>query len=137
LEFMYVRRIEPHLWGPEESDMKSLSWSAVATVLLLCMALTASSVAPVQKGVAPVEKQDGAADKGLKQLEQRVNELERKLKSLQDVQEVQVRTVSKLTLAVNQSQDDLREMKYRQQEDARTLGEHQRAIAVLRETVRK
>ena len=116
--------------------MKSLSWSAVGTVLLLCMTLTASSVAPVQKGVAPVHKQDAAADK-LKQLEQRVNELERKLKSLQDVQEVQVRTVSKLTLAVNQSQDDLREMKYRQQEDARTLGEHQRAIASLRETVRK
>jgi TolA-binding protein len=114
--------------------MKRLSWSAVGTVLLLCMALSASSVA---FGVAPVQKQDAAADKRLKQLEQRVNELEGKLKSLQDVQEVQVRTVSKLTIAVNQSQDDLREMKYRQQEDGRTLGEHQRAIAGLRASVRK
>lgn len=116
--------------------MKSLSWSAVGTVFL-CMALTASGVAAVQKGVAPVQKQDAAADKRLKQLEQRVNELEEKLKSLQDVQAVHVRTVSKLTIAVNQSQDDLREMKYRQQEDGRTLGEHQRAIAGLREAVRK
>ena len=114
--------------------MKSLSWSLVGTVLLVCMVF---GVAPVQKGVASVQKPDAAADKRLEQLEQRVDELEGKLKSLQDVQEVQTRTVSKLTSAVHQSENELREMKYRQQEDGRTLGEHQRAIAALREAVRK
>src|SRR5687768_14706235 len=94
------------LMGPEESDMKRLSWSLVGMVLLVCMVF---GVVPVQKGIASVQKPDTAADKRLEQLEQRVSELEAKLKSLQDVQEVQGRTVSKLNSEVRQSQDELRD----------------------------
>src|SRR5688500_4190274 len=118
----------------DEVSMNSLSWSLVAAVLLVCMVF---GVAPVQKGVASAQKPDAAADKRLKQLEQRVDELEAKLKSLQDVQEVQGRSVSKMTSEFQQSQHELRDMKYRQQEDGRTMGEHHRAIAALRESVRK